>query len=252
MEVVGLGVGVIGLAGLFSTCLDLLERWDSFQDFGRESGPIRARFIADCARFRQWGQHTGIGEGKREGNSHQALDDPSIRSAVELLLLNIKNIEVDAKNRAPYLGWMPASHCSQPKNNTVAQNGFTPFETSRRNRLGWALRSKARTLALVAPFETLVQKLYDLIPVSETTIKSQVAIRESQGQQSASTGRAAAWKDDAQRILFDFEKQIHNETRKELSTWPGTPMDTKRTYEDFVLRRLNGTCDWIQRSAQTK
>lgn len=34
MDAVGLAVGVVGLAGLFSTCLDIMDRFDSFKEFG--------------------------------------------------------------------------------------------------------------------------------------------------------------------------------------------------------------------------
>ncbi|TGJ87297.1 hypothetical protein E0Z10_g1488 [Xylaria hypoxylon] len=245
MEAAGLGVGVIGLVSLFSTCLDILEKWDSYRDFGFESGSIRARFVADRVRFRQWGQHVGISQGK-EGQYHRALEDPSVRSAIDLILYNIKNIEGDAEKFAPHLALFSDSASFLPESNAAVPTRPVPFEksnmtTSRRNRLGWALRGKARALTLVGSFDVLVQKLHDLVPLSMTTIEKQTA---SKWQGKASTESADSWKDDTQKILFDLEKQIHNETRKELRDWLDAS-DTKRTYDDLVLRRLDGTCDWI-------
>ncbi|KAI1264016.1 hypothetical protein F5Y18DRAFT_392257 [Xylariaceae sp. FL1019] len=76
MEPVGLTVGIIGLAGLFSTCLDVVERWDSYKDFGVESEALVARFEADRALFRRWGQSIGIDRGTQGHGHHEALDDP--------------------------------------------------------------------------------------------------------------------------------------------------------------------------------
>src|SRR4051812_46690425 len=92
MEVAGLGIGVLGLVGLFSTCLDIVERWDTYKDFGTEAEFFRARLYADKVRFQQWGQQVGISEDRRESHHHKALNDSSIRPAIDLILRSIKNI----------------------------------------------------------------------------------------------------------------------------------------------------------------
>ena len=40
MEIVGLGLGIAGLAGIFTSCLDVVERVDSYRDFGVDSRAI--------------------------------------------------------------------------------------------------------------------------------------------------------------------------------------------------------------------
>lgn len=40
MEAAGLGIGIVGLAGLFSSCVDIAERWDSYKEFLTEVSNI--------------------------------------------------------------------------------------------------------------------------------------------------------------------------------------------------------------------
>jgi hypothetical protein len=176
MEVAGLGIGVLGLVGLFSTCLDMVERWDTYKDFGTEAEFFRARLYADKVRFQQWGQQVGISEDRRESHHHKALNDSSIRPAIDLILRSIKNIEDDAEAFASPLG-----HCSDPtglqvKGGSVLRKDSILFEksgrsNSRKSGLAWALGRKARVLKLVTSFEVLVQKLYDLIPLGPKTVE---------------------------------------------------------------------------------
>ncbi|KAH7144327.1 ankyrin-1, partial [Dactylonectria estremocensis] len=64
MEPVGLAVGIAGLAGLFSSCLEVVENVDSYRDFEHDSRSLAAQFDADRLRFQQWGRSIGIEEGQ--------------------------------------------------------------------------------------------------------------------------------------------------------------------------------------------
>ncbi|KAJ2997952.1 hypothetical protein NUW58_g481 [Xylaria curta] len=236
MEVASLSIGIAGLAGLFSTCLDMVGRWDSYKDFVLESGSIKARFVADRVRFRQWGERVGLDQGKFKDDHHQTLDDPVVRSAVHLILHNIARIDDDVKNLSSYLGDLSHLSSSLPESSLALPSSHTLFEKlapPRKKRIGWAMRGKTRTLVLVGSFETLVQKLYNLVPPEEQKSKVTAPIVE-----------ADSWRDNIQKILVDLEKQIQNETLREILDWLDAP-DTRRTYDDCILRRLDGTCDWI-------
>ncbi|TRX93685.1 hypothetical protein FHL15_005361 [Xylaria flabelliformis] len=251
MEAAGLGVGVIGLVSLFGTCLDILERWDAYKNFGFESGSIKARFIADQVRFRKWGQRVGIGIGQGQAISsiHPALENPLVCSAVDIILHSIKDIDGDAKKHASYLTSVSDSTGSPSESNIIIPNGHVHIDkmqgiSSRRDKLSWALRGKARALTLVGSFETLVQKLYDLVPLDSISVKDQIAAEEAQSSTDASIGSVNKWQDNAEKILLDLEKQIYNECRRDICDWLGAP-DMKRIYDEFNLRRLIGTCDWV-------
>ncbi|KAI0546378.1 hypothetical protein F4679DRAFT_557746 [Xylaria curta] len=256
MEAAGLGVGVIGLVGLFGTCLDILERWDAYKNFGFESSSIRARFIADQVRFRQWGQRVGIGigQGQTIGSIHPALGNPLVCSAVDVILHSIKDVYGDAKKHASYLTRFSDSTSSLSESNMVIPNGHAHIDkmqniSSRRDKLSWALRGKARALTLVGTFEILVQKLYDLVPLDSINVKDQIAAEEVQSSTITSIESANKWQVNAEKILLALEKQIYDERRRDVCDWLGAP-DMERIYDDFDLRRLNGTCDWVFRRSE--
>ncbi|KAH7236530.1 ankyrin-1, partial [Fusarium tricinctum] len=73
MEAVGLAVGLVSL---FSTCLEAVQRIDSYKTAGRDSRLLRAQLNATMHLFERWGDSVGIGKGKLSDNHHPALDDP--------------------------------------------------------------------------------------------------------------------------------------------------------------------------------
>ncbi|KAI0199187.1 prion-inhibition and propagation-domain-containing protein [Astrocystis sublimbata] len=248
MEPAGLAVGIAGLVGIFSTCLDIVERWDSYKDFGVEFGSLVARFKADKIRFRQWGQLVGIDKSKHGDGYHKALDDPSIRRVVDEILQSIKHFDDDTGNFPPALRPISGSVDTLAHSKTVLPRGRPQFEkyqgaTSRKSRLEWALRGKARFLALVESFDALVQKLYDLVPPDQLTVPGQMILDGGYSNLASLNGKTS-WHFDVQRMLADVKKQLDNETRKGLNGWLDTH-DSKQMYDDFVRRRLDGTCDWI-------
>ncbi|KAJ3551386.1 hypothetical protein NPX13_g11375 [Xylaria arbuscula] len=176
------------------------------------------------------------------------LDDPSIRPVVDEILQSIKHFDDDIGNFTSALRPISGSVDTLAHSKTVLPRGRPQFEkyqgaTSRKSRLGWALRGKTRFLALVESFDALVQKLYDLVPPDQSTIPGQI-ISEGRYSNLASLNGQTSWHFDVQRMLADVKKQLDNETRKGLNEWLDTH-DSKQMFDDFVRRRLDGTCDWI-------
>ncbi|KAI0479777.1 prion-inhibition and propagation-domain-containing protein [Xylaria cf. heliscus] len=247
MEVAGLSIGIVGLVSLFSTCTEIAERWDSYKSSVVESASLRARLTADRVRFQQWGQSVGIGKDRLEDNHHKALDKPSIRSAIDLILQSIKNLDEGTNRLAPYL-----DHFSDPAVLLPDQRLQSPksIESSTRlSRIGWALRGKRRAILLVESFNTLVQTLHDLIPPRGTTESFEGSGAESSSVNSSIKERNASLQIDIQNMLIDLEKHIHVEVLKDLIDWLDAP-GTKGTYHDRINRRLKGTCDWILARAE--
>ncbi|KAF2188906.1 hypothetical protein K469DRAFT_541182, partial [Zopfia rhizophila CBS 207.26] len=54
MEPGGLAVGTVALASLFGTCLEALEKFDSYRDFRTDSRHLTTQFKADKLRFEKW------------------------------------------------------------------------------------------------------------------------------------------------------------------------------------------------------
>ncbi|OAQ98280.1 hypothetical protein LLEC1_04056 [Akanthomyces lecanii] len=92
MEPVGLAVGVLGLAGLFSATLDAVERFESWRNFKDESHLVRTLLEGQKLRLRLWGSAVGFDDGDVSSNHHEALDDPQIRSMIRTHLSDIKKL----------------------------------------------------------------------------------------------------------------------------------------------------------------
>ena len=170
MESVGLAVGVIGLAGLFSTCLDALQRVDAYKDFGRESRALAAQFEAEKLRLRQWGLTVGIdGNGVLEPH-HPALDDNEMRARIVELLTIILEIsggssEAEARN----LFAADARRALDRLYFTSQAQSIRNLDSgSKRQKVAWALGGGVKRAARVQQFALLVQLLHRLIPLDRS------------------------------------------------------------------------------------
>jgi hypothetical protein len=173
MEAAGLAFGVVGLAGLFNVCLEIIEKVDTYKDFGQESRSIIAQFEADKLWFRKWGEAVGINELPQTGGRHRDLDDPRIYSSVENILASIRELHNSAENIQ--LGLQPASKGRQGKSLSIgaqpgasarSENTRKEFESPSR-KITWVFRAKARYVAQVQQFGALVQRLYNLVPPND-------------------------------------------------------------------------------------
>jgi hypothetical protein len=92
MEPISFTVGIVGLAGLFNVCLDVIDKVDSYKDFGVDSRAIIAQFEADKHLFTKWAQDVGISKDKPKGNHHKHLDDPYTYLIVQKILSSVQEI----------------------------------------------------------------------------------------------------------------------------------------------------------------
>lgn len=167
MESAGFIVGVVGLAGLFSSCLEAVEKVQSYATFGNDSQALDAQFKATKARFERWGPAVGFKQGRLLETHHSALDSQEVKTAVEELLLVIKFI-YDAHGsggvpprRTPAIGLSDAVSSGSQR----LQAPHSATSESKRSKLAWAIwRKKGRT-EQVELFEKLVQGLHDLVPL---------------------------------------------------------------------------------------
>lgn len=166
MEPVGLAVGVVGLAGLFSTCLEAIQRFDSYQNFGRDSRSLAAQFNSDKHRLENWGQAVGIEQGKLSDTHHPALDDPQSFSVVHQLLLSIQDFCSGADCASYQQPTLADSKASEDASLYMrqAQPRQGVHTESRWRKVAWALSGKTKRTSHVQTFAILVQCLYDVVP----------------------------------------------------------------------------------------
>jgi hypothetical protein len=164
--------GFAGLAGLFSTCLDVIERVDSYKDFGDESRAIITQFEADKLLFKKWAQNVSISQTKLEEGHHKSLNDPETFSIVGKILYSIHEIFTKADTTVSNL--QPIGEADLRSQDLAllprgrVQHQSVQASIPKRKRIGWALRGKVKFIAQVQQFGALVQKLQDLTPLDET------------------------------------------------------------------------------------
>lgn len=165
MEPAGLVVGGIGLAGLFSSCLEALERLDSWKNFDIDSRFLGSRFNAEKLRLKNWGELVGFERGELSQGYHEALDDlqiaPRIREHLSIIT------EICSKADHTFLPLKRPDDASAklvlpPRGNI--QNPSSNQYKSRTQRVKWALGDKAKCKEQVEFLGQLVQDLYDLVP----------------------------------------------------------------------------------------
>ncbi|SPJ91045.1 related to ankyrin [Fusarium torulosum] len=208
MEVTGLAVGVAGLAGLFTSCLEAVNIAQSYQTFRIDSHVLNTRFKVAKALFEQWGLRVGIEQGRLLPHHHSGLDDKNTSARVMELLHIIIKILCDESN-APL-------HRTGVAGGRDSDQTYAGMPGSRRQRLFWAIRRKGMRMEEVEIFEKLVDQLDKLVP---SRIK------------------------DIQQILARIEGENKAEIRRELHFWlDGSPNER---YHDSLQKRLPGTCNWI-------
>ncbi|KAH8887581.1 hypothetical protein GQ53DRAFT_623347, partial [Thozetella sp. PMI_491] len=237
--------GLAGLAGLFSTCLDLLERIDAFKEFEVESESIAAQFEADRLLFCQWAEQVGFRDGKLLDQHHPRLEDPQTAAVVGKVLSSIQKLFGGTQSTDPHLPFGLAPSLKAP-----IDNHKTPA-TSKRIRARWALKGKARCVAQTQQFSAFVQSLQSLVPLEMAADWQTLSNRAR--PDITDTSVQPSLLADCQRILDEVEEQIRSkhlllirigDERQEFNRWLNASW-TKELYEDFSQRRLNTTCDWI-------
>ncbi|KAF5618709.1 ankyrin [Fusarium sp. NRRL 52700] len=220
MEVTGLAVGVVGLAGLFSVCLDSLSRFQTYRESNAETHVLDTRFRAARARFEQWGISVGISNGRLQPDHHRGLDNTETANLIENILQIISKTICDE------------SILQRSRTGPRSQSGqLGSLSQSRGKRLKWALGGKESRNEQVNIFEKLVQQLYNLIPPEDTS-------HNYEGLEST------AWVEDIRQVLNNIEEGIKSEMHRDALSWLGNSAPNDK-YEDSLAKRVNTTCEWI-------
>ncbi|KAI9146726.1 Psi-producing oxygenase A [Paramyrothecium foliicola] len=166
MEPVGLAVGVIGLAGLFSSCLEAIDKIQSYLAFQDDNHVLDTRFAATRLQLERWGRRVGFHNGELAADHHPALDDADISATVRTLV-NIIKIICNSSD----------TNVKHPKraNSGLVIRPHGPLQPraplalgSKPRKLAWALWGKDEREEQVNLFRDLVQELHGLVPMEST------------------------------------------------------------------------------------
>ncbi|KAM0198488.1 hypothetical protein ACHAPI_004012 [Fusarium lateritium] len=214
MEAVGLAVGLVGL---FSTCLEAVQRIDSYKTAGRDSRLLCAQIDATMHLFERWGDSVGIGKGKLSDNHHPALDDPKTFSVIKNLLLSFEEFSTATTT---YNTTNPKATQRVPSIPLPDPSSQNPSKPSRWQKTTWALHGKLKQTNHVEALATLVSELYSVVSPETAAVPS---VRD---------------------ILLELQQELKAEALQVLRAWLGSP-PPNHLYDESKDRRLPKTCEWM-------
>ncbi|KAF5700851.1 ankyrin repeat domain-containing protein [Fusarium mundagurra] len=234
MEPVGLAVGLVGL---FSTCMDVMQRVDSYRTAGRDSRQLDAQLNATMHLFERWGDGVGISNGKLSDNHHPDLDNPRTYAAVQGLLNSIKDFSPTSNEPPSPNGFQKTP--SFPISGDVSSHGP---KISKWQKTAWALRGKLKQTSHVQALAGLVSDLYNVVP-PDTTGSKALTRTPSFKDLSISAGEQP-YAVEIRELLQKIEEEMEADKIRDLHLWLGAPPPND-LFSDSNDKRVEETCEWI-------
>lgn len=196
MEPVSFTVGVVALAGLFSTCVECWEYIESARSYGRVYDLLATRLEVEKIRYLIWGDVVGVLKPSNDGRD-EVLDQPRIAPIVEQILNHIISIFSDSETLISKYGIGQAKLGSaEPQEVMLSANQLSRYKISYQQflaRVGtaqqrislfgktrWAIRDRKKFGILVEELRQLVDSLKDITesPTNGVQQRQQNAIAE--------------------------------------------------------------------------
>ena len=215
MEPAGFTVGVMGLAGLFSTCMQCFDYVQLGRAFGGDYGKCLLRLDAVKLRFSRWGEAVGIAIASQDRKP--TVLSPQEFQLAQSLLQQIqdsfddtekiskryrKHAEMESSTSGVLTVYNEQSDLRPQEKKLHSQLRAIAFRrqqsTSIAQKTRWALYEKKRFDSLIGDITDFVDKLISLFPVareSQTSI-CQAELRTITDEEDLVTLRAIARTDD--------------------------------------------------------
>lgn len=184
MEIVGLTVGTVSLAGLFNTCIEAFSYLKAAQSLERDLQILLVKLDIQKARLLSWGNSVGITQALKEGDNGIWEDEQKrqiIKSTLEsihILLTDSQQLrdryalcELPQSSNIVAFGRVePVSSTSMTIfrrsynrlcNRIVKTNGQVPVP----NRIIWAIQDREKFGDLVGHLRDLIDGLVTLLPL---------------------------------------------------------------------------------------
>ena len=248
MEATGLVVGVVGLAGLFSACVDCFELIQRGRYLGKEYLLLETRYSNQRLRLITWGKACGLSEGV----SGEILQDQNLKSHISDTLLHIisllndgnhlkKKYGLKKENSRPIdmattaLGFLSSSFMvPHPKTLSQGLQGlrdqaiWTRKNTSITKTTRWVVEDKRKFAELVQNLKDLIDDLESMSRPLDISQRQRIIIQwemESisdievlENIEEARLGRIDAVSDAASLRLWALRDQFPGDAHTHIST----------------------------------
>jgi hypothetical protein len=164
MEVAGLVLGavsVVGLAGLFDTCLHLADHISAAVHMSESADLLVRKWSVTRSTLRIWSDAVGIRSGALAEDHHSCLDKQNIRDEVLKVLIAIERLLRSPKKLVQRYGL----NLNDSEHSLQNQPGV--HSSSRRDwqtRLRWVLHDETKFITLIDDLAFFVERLYLLVP----------------------------------------------------------------------------------------
>lgn len=158
----------VGLAGLFNTCVDVIERTQDYKSFDADSEDLTAQLDSFKIRFERWGREVGLDQqGGRLKDTEGVLGDPKVSSAVENLLRSIDRVFKEEESDE-------AKGSDEKGKASLGQSSLSERSSkgSKWGKVRWVMAGKATRVKQVTIFGEAVKRLYELVPVGDDPLAS--------------------------------------------------------------------------------
>ena len=272
MEAAGMVVGVAGLAGLFSTCLEGFSLIQSIRSHGRDYEILQTKLDVEKTRILQWGDAVGILSSDPRYRS-QILDLSQIQPTIEKVLHCITMILTNADELRSKYGIRDDNQENDSNDPQTAiatlstprlhifrttyarfQSGITSQQkaTSRLTKAKWAIRDREGFNNLIKDLQDFVDSLYNIVPVhpqfKRLLVKEDfdrlvpVDLGTLRLVEEACASRDDEWSDTASAQLQDT-KDATESVREFINEWRqgienGSWSEQNATLGGYILQRV--------------
>lgn len=183
-EPIGLAVGVAGLAGVFTACVDCFEYIQLGRRFGQDYGKCLLKLDAEKLRMSRWGVAMGLGpqSSLKPQVSISEEDFKLARRLLEQIMDSFKDAErvserfrkrsilqkTETEDLVVYDAGSTLDPSYQRLHITMRELASQrQSRTSLRNKTTWALYEKKRFDGMIADVTVFISKLVELFPASQ-------------------------------------------------------------------------------------
>lgn len=180
MEPVGLALGVIGLAGVFKSCVELFGYFSTYRSYGDDYDLLDAKLHIEKTVLLQWADRVRL----LHEDYDRRLDNLAIRDAVSRVLCSIMHLLSETSSLQQRYGMKPADESSSypliPQSSAIGESLVKQFmddfkamrvrmqqqkvTTSTPSKLKWMIMDKDKFNALVKELSHFSSKLDVLVP----------------------------------------------------------------------------------------
>ena len=228
MEPVGLGIGIAGLAGAFTACIDCFEYIRFGRQFGQDYGKCLLKLDAARLRMTRWGAAVGLDLEPRRNSQIFASEQKTrvIRSLLEQIHEIFEDAERISERFKKHASIQNASHDEFLISNVTSDidSAYQRLhltmrelalkrqkETSLKKKATWALYQKKRFEGMIADVTGLINELVDSFPAAQDDQRAlcQNEVSAIQKPQDLVLLNNIAGKDD-QVLSAEITKELDN------------------------------------------